>query len=242
MTHACQDERGKVVQRFFRRRRVATLNDLERLLGTTGRTVHRALESEGYLTSYNHAGKYYTLKHIPKFDAHDLWVHNEARFSKHGTLRRTIVVRVNASVAGLTHEELAAMLGVRVHNTLKSLVETDEIGREHVKASYAYVACDPATATRQMSQRGQMGVGHASPAFSPQPPRKPDATGMLLDLGRVVEVLVAVIHSPKDDARKITTHLVARGVEINQAQVEQVFATYDITKKKAASRSRRSEN
>ncbi len=56
---------------------------------------------------------------------------------------------------------------------------------------------------------------------------------------RVIEVLVAVIHSPTDDARTIAVHLVGRGVEISLAQVEQVFATYEIGKKTARSRSRR---
>jgi len=239
MTNRRQEERSRAVQRLFRRKRVVVLKELERLLGTTGRTVLRALESEGYLTSYNHAGKYYTLTHIPRFDEHGLWVHNDARFSKHGTLRRTTVVRVNASVVGLTHEELAAMLGVRVHNTLKSLVEKGEIGRAQVNGIYVYLAVEPTTASKQMSQRRRMDTGRARAAASPE---LRVATAKPLDLGRVVEVLVAVIHSPRDDAHKIATHLVARGVEVSQAQVEQVFTTYEIRKKKAVSRSRRSED
>ena len=50
---------------------------------------------------------------------------------------------------------------------------------------------------------------------------------------------MAVIHSPKDDARKIAAQLVGRGVEISLAQVEQVFAMYEIGKNTARSRSRR---
>jgi hypothetical protein len=221
------------VQRFFRRKRVATLQELERVLGTSGRTVLRALESERYLTSYNHAGKYYTLPHIPSFDEHGLWLHSEARFSKYGTLRKTVAVLITASAAGFTHEELVAILGVRVHNTLKSLIETGEIGRAHIAVNYVYVAADPTTALGQLSQRDLMG----EPARIPLPVVPPP-----LELGRVVEVLVAVIHSPRDNAKRIAAHLVARGVEISQAQVEQVFETYEIGKKKAASRSRRSRS
>ena len=49
----------------------------------------------GYLSSYSHAGTYYTLSAIPSIDADGLWAHSGVLFSKHGNLRYTIVHLVN---------------------------------------------------------------------------------------------------------------------------------------------------
>jgi hypothetical protein len=81
------DPRVRTLEKLFRRRPVVQLNELQRALGTSTRTAFRVLDRLGYLNSYNHAGAYYTLRAIPEFDAHGLWVHGEVRFSKHGTLR-----------------------------------------------------------------------------------------------------------------------------------------------------------
>jgi len=61
-----------------------------------------------------------------------------------------------------------------------------------------------------------------------------------LDLPRVVEVLVAVIHAPQDDATTIAARLRAGGVAVTDAQVEAVLAQYPLQKKTAPSRSPRS--
>jgi len=66
------------------------LNDLRAALGTTSRTtIFRILKGVGYFTSYSHAGRYYTLRRIPKFDRWGLWAWRDVRFSSHGTLRAT---------------------------------------------------------------------------------------------------------------------------------------------------------
>jgi hypothetical protein len=229
----------RALKSLFGRTPVATMDDLRHRLGVASRTtVLSVLGRAGYLSSYTHAGKYYTLRHIPRFDAHGLWVHGGARFSKHGTLRNTVVVLVTESAAGHTHQELAAILGVRVHDTLRSLAEAGKIGRVHVGVTFVYVAADSTTASLQLSRREAMGAVVVPPTAE----RARVETPPPLDLARVIEVLVAVIHNPKHDAQQIAAHLLARGIEISQAQVEQVFATYEIRKKKTKSRSRRSRS
>jgi hypothetical protein len=115
--------------------------------------VLTALRKVGYLSSYSHAGKYYTLLEIPTFDERGLWFHGEARFSKHGTLRNTVVVLITEAPAGYTQQELAVILGLRVHDTLLDLVEADEIGRVLLDVAYVYVATDPGLASAQLSHR-----------------------------------------------------------------------------------------
>jgi len=61
----------------------------------------------------------------------------------------------------------------------------------------------------------------------------------LLPLPQVIDVLVAVIHAPTADARRIAATLQARGEQVTAEQVEEVFARYNVKKKTARSRSRR---
>jgi hypothetical protein len=226
-THA-RDDRLDALQKLFGRQPVLRLDQLERALGTSGRTVFRALAALGYHSSYSHAGRYYTLRRIPRFDAHGLWSRGEVRFSTHGTLRATVVVLVTRSPAGHTHDELQAILGLRVHDTLRALVESKELSRARFELRYVYLHPDPKLAAAQLARR-QAQTRAAAPAA---PTRGP------LDLARVVDVLVAVIQEPGAAPAALAARLRTRGREVSEEPVEGVFGRYGL-KKPARSRSRR---
>jgi len=115
------------LKKLFRHRPVAQLDDLRQALNTPSRTtIFRVLQAVGYRTSYSHAGRYYTLSRIPQFDSHGLWRYRDIGFSAQGTLRSTVVYLVNSSPAGQTHHELQDLLHLRVHDTLRLLVESRE--------------------------------------------------------------------------------------------------------------------
>src|SRR5438046_7797969 len=60
---AAQSHYLPTLHKLFRTRPVALLSDLRKALQTPSRTtVFRVLSSVGYLASYSHAGRYYTLK------------------------------------------------------------------------------------------------------------------------------------------------------------------------------------
>jgi hypothetical protein len=216
-----------LLRKRFERHPVAELGDLCRTVKRSSRTVCRALGRLGYHSSYSHAGRFYTLHSIPQFDARGVWFCRDVRFSRHGTLRATVEVLVKQATAGSTHEELQALLALRVHDTLLSLVEAGRLGRERVEALYVYLDTNPQNAAAQLERRRK---GLESPP--PAPTSK--------DLARVVDVLVAVIQAPKDDARAIAVRLAARGINITAVQVEAIFAHYGVVKKTAPSRSRHS--
>jgi len=214
---------------LFARKPLATLDDLRAALGTSSRTtVFRAVSRVGYRTSFSHAGRYYTLERIPKFDARGLWFHRDVGFSSHGTLRATVVVLVERSDAGYTHGELQVELKLRLHDTLRSLVEDELIGRERVEDVYLYVSARSKVARTQVARRRQT-VAKAREAVPS------------LDPARAIDVLVAVIHHPSDDPKAIVARLAAKGRLVGLEQVEQLFGRYDLPgKKRARSRSRRS--
>ena len=69
--------------RFFARNKIATMEQLKKLLGTDANmTVIRKLKELSYLSSYSHRGKYYTLDSIAEFDERGLWSFRTAMFSK----------------------------------------------------------------------------------------------------------------------------------------------------------------
>jgi len=231
MTDSHRDMQVQLLERFFRRKPIATLAQLTRSLDCSARTVLRALKRVGYLTSYSHAGCYYTLSRLPTFDATGLWFHGEIRFSRHRTLRATAVVLVKQSPAGHTHEELEALLGLRLYDTLRTLVAQKALGRERLRGVYVYLHPEGEVASAQLSRRGELAAPSAPLPPSPAAP---------LDLARVIDVLLAVIHAPKDDAQTIAARLRARGLPLSAEQVDGVLTAYGLGKKTARSHSRRS--
>jgi hypothetical protein len=223
MTDSYSNPNVKKLENFFRHRLIARLDELQRTLDVSGRTVFRVLARMGYLSSYSHAGKYYTLARTPSFNADGLWEHSGVLFSSHGTLRNTVVYLVNKARAGHTHPELQDRLRLRVYDTLHDLVAAGEIGRAEIEHFYLYVSAGPTAAEAQIAARQRL-------IAEPPPP------GPLPDAAVVIEVLLAVIHSPKPDVATVAALMRAQGKAITPEQIEAVWAHYELGKKKPASR------
>lgn len=206
--------------RIFRRKQIADLATIKQELQTTSRTtVFRVLSSAGYLTSYSHAGRYYTLRRIPRFDETGLWAHGEALFSKDGTLRATITRLVGEAPAGKTHEELQSQLRLRVHDTLLDLVGDHRIGRADLDRFYLYISANKTVGKEQVARRRRMLSEEPSPAALPEP-------------NLLIEVLLAVIHQPDEGPDGLAVAMARQGRTVSREQIEAVFARYGLGKKK----------
>lgn len=218
----------QTLTRLFQRQSIADLATLSAALRTSSRmSVFRRLSVLGYLSSYSHAGRYYTLRDIPQFDPDGLWQYQGVGFSRHGSLKTTVERLVEQSEAGRTHPELHACLQVRVHNTLLDLVQERRIGRQTWRGQYLYLSAMPARAAAQFSLRQQQPAGLAAPL--PEPPT-----------AVVIEVLLDLVHSAKlrPDAEPVAQRLAARGLPVTVDQVEAIFRRHGL-KKTAPSRSPR---
>ena len=119
------------LQSFLHNQKIATLKQLKAALGTTGTmTVFRRLKALGYLSSYSHRGKYYTLPQIPQFDEQGLWSYHSVWFSRYGNLVATVREFVEEAKAGWTAQELERILQVEVKRPLLQLYEGKAIDRE----------------------------------------------------------------------------------------------------------------
>jgi hypothetical protein len=218
--------------RIFRRKRVMDMRGFEDALGgRSRRSIFRDLATMGYLSSYTHMGRYYTLAHIPEFDEHGLWFFQGVGFSKKGTLKRTVAGLVLSAEAGRRHDELELMVRIRVHNTLLVLVREGVISRERVEGAYLYVSVDQRRAADQVERRKTLGAGLVR-------------GGAVLPDTTVIEVLseALVAGGVRIAPQIVAARLSARGVVVSVAQVEGVFARYgiDAGKKKARRGSKRS--
>ena len=221
--------------RMFERDRIADLDHLRDELGTTSRTtVFRRLSALGYLTSYSHAGRFYTLRRVPAFDDAGLWQQQGVCFSRHGTLKETVVHLIEEAEAGRFHRDLREQLHVRVHNTLLDLVRHQQIGRELFADEYLYVSGDGDRAAAQVVHRRE----HAGRAVQTETGRTRQAATPSV----VIAVLLEVIHGVEVtlDAPAIAVRLRDRGIMVGVEEVEGIFAANGLQKKTARSRSRRS--
>lgn len=187
--------------------------------GRSRRSLFRDLAFLGYMTSYTHAGRYYTLVNIPQFDEYGLWFYRGIGFSRAGTLKNTLVELVGAAETGYTHQELKALLHVRVHNTLLTLVHDKRINREHIGKLYVYVSAVTLRAAEQVAKRHELLASGEKVAAVPEVP-----------VTIVIEVLIEVIRAgkvliaPVDVAQR----LCSRGLPVTISEAEQVYDHYGL--------------
>jgi len=216
------DASESALRGYFRKHRVAEIAELFRLLGTRSRmSVFRRLKTLGYRSSFNHAGRYYTLTDVPQFDQWGLWFHHSVGFSCAGTLKATVVKLVEGSATGMTPKELLAVLKLPVANTLyntfRELRREARIHRQELAGYRLYLSADPERANQQLIERRQA-IRHEP--RSPVPMSDETLIAVLVEALQSAEVLVS--------ASIVASRLVARGVAVTGQQVEQIFTRYGL--------------
>ena len=138
------------IRSLLQRQKIATLAELKGSLGSSATmTVFRKLKALGYLTSYSHRGKYYTLADIPRFDEQGLWSYDAVWFSRDKNLLATAQRFVEKAKAGFTAGELQDCLNVEV----KELYRRKRLDRDDLGGRYVYFSRDPGIGQEQRLQR-----------------------------------------------------------------------------------------
>ena len=195
------------------------MDKIMELCGCSAMTVRRALSAHGYLTSYNFNAGYYTLAEIPEFDEHGLWAYRKIRFSRHGTLPRTLRQLVSDSSSGMSAEELEKRLKVNPRPRLTRLIYNGEVAREKLKGKFVYFNTD---AVRQRDQLAQRCAEQADALVRMSLPA-PD---------RIIAVLVELILRPEIDVEQLVRRLSRRGLKMRPKEIEAIFSHYKLTEKK----------
>ena len=214
-------ESRKALVKVFRKKYIANLNELFHVLDTQSRmSVFRRLKLMGYLTSFTHAGRYYTLPDIPKFDTFGLWFYQDVGFSRAGTLKSTIVDIVHSSEAGMTPTEILNLLRLRVpnslYNTLHELIKNKQLKRHRLQGLPLYTDIDSDIAQNQVATRREKIKSRSLPAV----PSIEVTISVLVEAIRAGKVLV----SPSI----VSARLNAQGMSITVDHVEQIFSQYGL--------------
>jgi hypothetical protein len=142
------------VRTYLQRHKIGDLPALKHALGTSADlTVFRKLKALGYLASYSHRGRFYTLRRIARFDDDGLWAHEAVWFSRHGTLKATLEAWIPQSPQGWFADELADRLHVDVHDPLHDLVRQGRVRRAELAGRFLYTAAEARRSNDQIRAR-----------------------------------------------------------------------------------------
>jgi len=198
--------------------RALTLQQLCQIFHCSRATILRRLAEHGYCSSYNHSGKFLTIPEVAQFDSHGLWTWKTARFSKYGTLKQTVAYLTQSSPQGMTHEELAMLLAVRVHNVLLQLVQEGTLRRERIGPTFVYLHAQRPSRSEQVKQR--RATLAARPAVRPTSQQ-------------TIAILLQLIQDPQASRQQILSRCQRGGVSLTPQVVEAVFQHYELDKKRA---------
>jgi Uri superfamily endonuclease len=204
------------LREVFLKRHVLDIKDVYKTIRTNSRTTaYRYLQKLDALSSYSHAGKYYTLKEIAQFDEDGLWHNGEIGFSRYGTLMNTIVHLISVCDNGKSCSELEKQQRVYVQNALLTLVKTKKLSRQVVNGVYVYVSADPDQSLRQIQNRFEQEEIAPLPDWI------------------VMQVLVATIKCISEHVKEeeVALLLKKQGSSVTLDQVQRVFKLYSLEKK-----------
>ena len=127
--------------KMFHHNKVLTIDAIREVLGTTVKmTIVRKLKMLSYHSSYSHAGKYYSLDEIARYDENGLWSFNRIHFSVKGTLMKTMIYLIESSESGYFASELKKILKVRVQEALFKLYSNQKVSRKQIRGEYLYLS------------------------------------------------------------------------------------------------------
>lgn len=212
-------ENLQILKRLFNKERVIKGPRLLKALGTRSRmTLYRHLQGLKYLCSYSQRGIYYTCERSVKFNSNGIWRWGDVHFSRHGTLRATLIELINKSAAGYFQRELRKLVSVPVQDSLLALLRRKKIFRVAEAEGYLYVSVLKACREKQLKKRREQKPCEDLP--------KEVVIEILAEIIRVSGETLAVA------AAKVVQNLRSKGRQVSQAQVEQVMDRYEIKKKR----------
>ena len=191
-----------------------TFQQLQAALGDASRTTtFHYLKQVRHLRSYNHNGRYYTLRDRLRFDRHGLVSLGDIHFSRDGTLGATVQRLVRESAAGRTQKELRALLHVPVHAFLLAAVRRQTLRRERMGGVWVYRSSDSARGDAQRRARQARTAQRQAAALEPTV---------------IIEVLLALLRHPGSSPAQVACRLQEHAPPITLPQVTAVFTRFDL--------------
>ncbi len=199
----------------FRERKIITIGELSNLLTCSATTTRRRLREWQAYTSYNMNGRYHTLPAIAEFNKKGLWHYRGVYFSKHGTLKKTIIHFVTTSEKGLSNSDLAEIIGTNPHSFMPQYKQLPELRRERDRRQIVYYSSDPQRYEEQKESR-----------FPPQP-----STTELPPAALSVIILVERIQNPRSSIFELSRILSGKGQRVGEGEIQALLEYHGLLKK-----------
>lgn len=200
---------------FIQTEKIITVVQLSRLLQSSVITARRYLKSWRAYTSYNQKGLYHTLPSIPDFDENGLWVYNSVRFSRHGTLRDTIVHLLRHSKAGMSSNEIGKTVELDPSSFMHHFRDIPGVKREKLGGRFIYFPDDLETGTKQKEER----ISHLLRLETP------------ISDAEAVALLVQFIKHPGARVEDLAAMLNGEGKRVKPSAVREFLERHDLLKK-----------
>jgi hypothetical protein len=210
---------------LLQKERVLTMEAICAGAGCCRMTAFRGLKRYGYFNSYNCNSGYFTLHDTPQFDARGLWQYDAARFSRYGTIARTVLAWVDGSPCGVGLGELATALGVDVHCHTGGLVRAGELARMRVGRRVVYLS---GAAARRAAQEAAFGE-ETRAGVGGERSLPPGLTAPV-----VLRLLVAMIREPQASEAVLAQRVSAQGERLTVEGVRAVTAWWRLDEKKGS--------
>ena len=206
----------KDLNKLFSENSVWMLPDLARELGYAEVSARRFLKQTGYVRSYTHNGKWYTLLTIAKFNRQGIWQYGQIGFSKHITLLQTLDHLIHKSPSGLSAAELSRQLNTPCQAVVSSQYKAGKFDRIKPGPEYIYLSKDTEISRRQRSALLK---------------RYAQDEQLLLTAEQAVFVLVQYIRKPSLSFEKLSRLLQKRHkATVSAEHIEAFFQKHHIKK------------
>lgn len=203
------------VKKEFKKKKALTIDQLVDLFEASAITVRRYLKKWKALTSFNHNGRYYTLQGIPKFDSNGIWKYQTILFSKHGTLKQTIIELIRHFERGLSAREIAQVVEISSNSSIFSqLHRTPVIRREKHQGRFVYFSGEDAIYEKQKNALYQS-----------------KRIARFLSDEEAVLILVQYIKHPHMDLEELSERLALQGKMISPWEIRSFLEHHDLLKK-----------
>lgn len=212
-----------LIRQLLQSKTVMTLKEMRHELASRPRSsLFRDLQKVEILTSYSHAGQYHALQSTVIFNRDGLWFYDHIAFSRHGTLKNTLVATISTSPAGMTHKELKTLLRIQVQNALTHLIKAKTLQRRSSPGQrFVYLSNEDLPSQEQWQKRRALDE---------------KATDMALPSESVViDILLEIIRGNERavDESALGSRLKKRGIAVSQKKLVYVLTYYDIKKNRS---------
>ena len=203
----------EILPKLFKQDKCWKIKDLSSYLKYSVISVRIFLKKIGYYSSISHNSKWYTLRHIPKFNTNGLWFHKTIVFSKHGNLNQTISYFIDNSSGGLTGKEISEIITFPCLVVLNKMQKANQLHRIKTKRNFMYLSKDKSLRQIQINNI-------YSTDYSPLPS---DIDG--------IKILVEIIKHPEYTFEELTEKLKTNGIICSSASIELFLQKNNIEKK-----------